>query len=156
MSSQFDPIDPRYYFSGDSTLPFDILSLASTLPEMLNIALEELTRVLEGKLTAGGQVTGPMIDISGPVYIGAGTHIHPGVSIVGPVYIGRNCSNSPRGTTEGRYNSRRWVRRWTQRRGQSLHLHGRDKNAKRSVHRGLHSRPRSTRRFRVHPGEPQV
>ena len=59
---------------------------------MLNVAFEELLRVLGGKLTLGGQVTGPMVDISGPVYIGAGTHIHSGVSIVGPVYIGRNCS----------------------------------------------------------------
>lgn len=92
MSSQFEPTDPRYYFSGDSTLPFDILSLASTLPDLLRVCSEELVKVLDGKLTLDSQVTGSTIDISGAVYIGSGTKIHSGVSISGPVYIGRNCS----------------------------------------------------------------
>jgi bifunctional UDP-N-acetylglucosamine pyrophosphorylase/glucosamine-1-phosphate N-acetyltransferase len=92
MSSQFEPTDPRYYFSGDSTLPFDILSLVSTLPDLLRVGSEELARILDGKLTLDSQVTESTIDISGSVYIGAGTKIHSGVSISGPVYIGRNCS----------------------------------------------------------------
>ncbi len=92
MSSQFEPTDPRYYFSGDPTLPFDILSLASTLPDLLRVSSEELVRVLDGKRTLDSHVTGSTIDISGSVHIGAGTKIHSGVSISGPVYIGRNCS----------------------------------------------------------------
>lgn len=92
MPSQFEPTNPRYYFSGDSTLPFDILSLAPTLPDLLRVSSEELVRVLDGKLTLDSQVTEPTVDISGSVYIGAGTKIHSSVSISGPVYIGRNCS----------------------------------------------------------------
>lgn len=92
MSSQFEPTDPRYYFSGDSTLPFDVLSLASTLPDLLRVSSEELARALNGKQTLDSEMTEPTIDISGSVYIGPGTKIHSSVSINGPVYIGRNCS----------------------------------------------------------------
>lgn len=89
---ELDAVSPRYYFSGDTTLPFDLLAQASSLPGMLQVASTELARMLDGKLVLSGQITGSLIDIDGLVYIGEGTQIHAGVRIAGPVYIGRNCS----------------------------------------------------------------
>lgn len=87
-----EPTDLRYYFSGDPALPFRLLELAPGLPDLLRVISEALTQFLDGDTTINGQVTGPLSDISGPVFIGEGTHIHAGVSISGSVYLGKNCS----------------------------------------------------------------
>jgi UDP-N-acetylglucosamine diphosphorylase / glucose-1-phosphate thymidylyltransferase / UDP-N-acetylgalactosamine diphosphorylase / glucosamine-1-phosphate N-acetyltransferase / galactosamine-1-phosphate N-acetyltransferase len=85
-----DPTNPRYYFAGDPDLPFDLLSLAHTLPELHGAAWQALEQFLQDK--PAPDVSGETIEVAGPVYIGAGTKIGSGVSIEGPVYIGRNCT----------------------------------------------------------------
>ena len=55
MPSQFEPTNPRYYFSGDSTLPFDILSLAPTLPDLLRVSSRGTPRRPGGGQTDPGQ-----------------------------------------------------------------------------------------------------
>ena len=118
-----DPKKPKYYFPDDSDLPpnrglpFDLLSLAVTLPEILDVAEKELEKFLKNKVEnnvnkgnpelvkteyINGQVyieattqIAPGVSINaqdGPVYIGSKTNIHAGVTIDGPVYIGDNCS----------------------------------------------------------------
>jgi NDP-sugar pyrophosphorylase family protein len=90
--TDFAPTDPRYYFSGDAGLPFDFLAQATDLVTMLEVARESLDKVLTRETGFFGDVIDSFSDISGPVYVGAGSRIHSNVSITGPVYIGRNCS----------------------------------------------------------------
>jgi len=118
-----DPEKPKYYFPDDSDpppnrgLPFDLLSLVVTLPEIPDVAQKELGKFFRDKVSDGVYIGSPeLVEISfingpihiepetqihsgvsidakdGPVYIGSKTHIHPGVTIDGPVFIGDDCS----------------------------------------------------------------
>ncbi len=87
-----DPTAPNYYFAGDSSLPLDVLSSAASLVDLVRSRSDELAELLADRVDNHGHLTGSMIEIVGPVYIGKDTVIHAGVSIEGPVYVGPRCS----------------------------------------------------------------
>ncbi|MDX6296421.1 MAG: UDP-N-acetylglucosamine diphosphorylase / glucose-phosphate thymidylyltransferase [Nocardioidaceae bacterium] len=80
------------FFRGDGNLPFDLVGAFPALDDLVG---EARRLMLDDFLRGGTEVNGDVlghVDLTGPVYVGAGSVIHPMVSIAGPAYIGRNCS----------------------------------------------------------------
>jgi bifunctional UDP-N-acetylglucosamine pyrophosphorylase / glucosamine-1-phosphate N-acetyltransferase len=81
----------RYYFEGDSSLPFPVADFGSPISALAEDRKDRLTEWLEREKAVNGTVENG-VTISGLAYIGSGSVIHAGAEIQGPVFIGDNCS----------------------------------------------------------------
>jgi NDP-sugar pyrophosphorylase family protein len=85
------PWSPSYYFSGDASLPFDLLSSERSLDDLFDRVQLALEGLVGNRVYVGGDI-GSSVHVDGPVYIGPGTVLCAGAAVEGPVYVGARCS----------------------------------------------------------------